>query len=117
MRAVLQRVAQARVAVGERSIGQIGAGLLILLGVGKDDSEANADALADKIKHLRIFEDEQGKMNRSVGDVGGECSLSRNLLCTAIAARATGHHSPTRHRRPRPNGYIYISLNGCATAV
>jgi D-tyrosyl-tRNA(Tyr) deacylase len=72
VRAVLQRVAQARVAVGERSIGQIGAGLLILLGVGKDDSEANADALAAKIKHLRIFEDEQGKMNRSVGDVGGE---------------------------------------------
>jgi D-tyrosyl-tRNA(Tyr) deacylase len=72
VRAVLQRVAQARVDVGERSIGQIGAGLLILLGVGKDDNQANADALADKIKHLRIFEDEQGKMNRSVGDVAGE---------------------------------------------
>jgi D-aminoacyl-tRNA deacylase len=72
VRAVLQRVAQARVDVGERSIGQIGAGLLILLGVGKDDNQANADALADKIKHLRIFEDEQGKMNCSVGDVGGE---------------------------------------------
>ena len=72
MRAVLQRVAQARVDVGERSIGQIGAGLLILLGVGKDDNQANADTLADKIKHLRIFEDEQGKMNRSVDDVGGE---------------------------------------------
>ena len=72
MRAVLQRVAQARVDVGERSIGQIGAGLLILLGVGKDDNQANADALADKIKNLRIFEDQQGKMNRSVGDIGGE---------------------------------------------
>ena len=72
MRAVLQRVAQARVDVGERSIGQIGAGLLILLGVGKNDNQANADALADKVKNLRIFEDEQGKMNRSVGDVGGE---------------------------------------------
>jgi len=72
VRAVLQRVAQARVDVGERSIGQIGAGLLILLGVGKDDNQANADALADKIKNLRIFEDQQGKMNRSVGDIGGE---------------------------------------------
>jgi len=72
VRAVLQRVAQARVDVGERSIGQIGAGLLILLGVGKNDNQANADALADKVKNLRIFEDEQGKMNRSVGDVGGE---------------------------------------------
>jgi D-tyrosyl-tRNA(Tyr) deacylase len=72
VRAVLQRVAQARVDVGERSIGQIGAGLLILLGVGKKDSQANADALADKVKNLRIFEDQQGKMNRSVDDVGGE---------------------------------------------
>ncbi len=68
----MQRVAAGRVDVGDRSVGQIGAGLLILLGVGKDDNEANADALADKIKHLRIFEDEQGKMNRSVVDVGGE---------------------------------------------
>ena len=58
--------------VGERKVGAIGAGLLILLGVGKDDNEANADALADKIKRLRIFEDEQGKMNRSVSDIGGE---------------------------------------------
>ena len=72
MRAVLQRVEQARVDVGERSVGQIGAGLLILLGVGKGDNEANADALADKIKNLRIFEDQQGKMNRSVADIGGE---------------------------------------------
>ena len=68
----MQRVAAGRVDVGDRSVGQIGAGLLILLGVGKDDNETNADALADKIKHLRIFEDEQGKMNRSVVDVGGE---------------------------------------------
>jgi len=72
VRAVLQRVAAGRVDVGNRSVGQIGAGLLILLGVAKDDNEGNADALADKIKHLRIFEDEQGKMNRSVADVGGE---------------------------------------------
>jgi len=68
----MQRVVAGRVDVGDRIVGQIGAGLLILLGVGKDDNEANADALADKIKHLRIFEDEQGKMNRSVVDVGGE---------------------------------------------
>ena len=68
----MQRVAAGRVDVGDRIVGQIGPGLLILLGVGKDDNETNADALADKIKHLRIFEDEQGKMNRSVADVGGE---------------------------------------------
>ena len=76
MRAVIQRVAEARVYVGagghEQIVGQIGPGLLILLGVGKDDNEANASALADKIKNLRIFEDDQGKMNRSVSDIGGE---------------------------------------------
>jgi D-aminoacyl-tRNA deacylase len=72
VRAVIQRVAAGRVDVGDRSVGQIGAGMLILLGVRNGDNEANADALADKIKQLRIFEDEQGKMNRSVSDVGGE---------------------------------------------
>ena len=72
MRAVIQRVAEARAIVADRIIGQIGPGLLILLGVGRDDTEANAHTLADKIKNLRIFEDEQGKMNRSVSDIGGE---------------------------------------------
>ena len=72
MRAVIQRVSEARVTVGAEVVGQIGAGLCVLLGVGKQDQESNAAALADKIKDLRIFEDEQGKMNRSVADLGGE---------------------------------------------
>ena len=72
MRAVIQRVAEARVAVDEKTVGEIGPGLCILLGIGKDDTEASANALADKIKNLRIFEDGQGKMNRSVIDCGGE---------------------------------------------
>ena len=72
MRAVIQRVAEARVTVGGKLVGQIGPGLCILLGVGKDDSEAQANALADKITNLRIFADEQGKMNRSVLDIAGE---------------------------------------------
>ena len=72
MRAVVQRVAEARVSVGEETIGQIGFGLCILLGVGKRDTENQADALADKITNLRIFEDDQGKMNRSVCDCDGE---------------------------------------------
>ena len=71
MRAVVQRVAEAQVKVGGEIVGQIGPGLCILLGVGKQDDEKNADALADKISNLRIFEDDQGKMNRSVGDVSG----------------------------------------------
>ena len=72
MRAVIQRVAEARVTVGGKIVDQIGPGLYILLGVGKDDGEAQANALADKITNLRIFADEQGKMNRSVLDIAGE---------------------------------------------
>jgi D-tyrosyl-tRNA(Tyr) deacylase len=58
--------------VGHEIIGEIGAGLCIFLGVGKEDSEENAKSLADKIKNLRIFADDQGKMNRSITDIGGE---------------------------------------------
>ncbi len=72
MRALLQRVTHARVTVEGRIVGEIGPGLLILLGVGHDDSEAQVKALSDKIAHLRIFEDEQGKMNHSLLDIGGE---------------------------------------------
>ena len=71
MRAVIQRVAEARVFVDDQIVGQIGPGLCVLLGVGAADRETNADALADKIAKLRIFEDQQGKMNRSVLDSGG----------------------------------------------
>ena len=72
MRAVIQRVAEARAYVGDRIVGQIGPGLCVLLGVGTADGEINANALADKIAKLRIFEDSEGKMNRSVIDCGGE---------------------------------------------
>jgi D-tyrosyl-tRNA(Tyr) deacylase len=71
MRAVVQRVARARVTVEEWASGEIGHGLLVLLGVGKNDTEADALYLAEKIATLRIFEDSSGKMNRSVQDVGG----------------------------------------------
>jgi len=72
VRIVVQRVAEARVTVGQETVGQIGPGLCVFLGVGKEDTENQADMLADKIKNLRIFEDEQGKMNRSIVDTGGE---------------------------------------------
>jgi D-tyrosyl-tRNA(Tyr) deacylase len=71
MRAVVQRVTRAQVAVNGEITGQIGLGLLVLLGVGQDDSEADATYLAEKIAGLRVFEDEQGKMNRSARDAGG----------------------------------------------
>src|SRR5512146_2305081 len=71
MRAVVQRVRRAHVSVGEEVVGRINAGLLVLLGVAKSDTQADADYLAAKIVGLRIFEDEQGKMNLSLADKGG----------------------------------------------
>ena len=71
MRAVVQRVSRARVTVEQRVAGEIGTGLMILLGVGRDDSPEAAATMADKVANLRIFEDDQGKMNRSLLDVKG----------------------------------------------
>jgi D-aminoacyl-tRNA deacylase len=71
MRAVVQRVSRARVTVGRELSGEIGAGLMILLGVGREDTAATAIALAKKAADLRIFEDENEKMNRSLLDVKG----------------------------------------------
>ena len=71
MRAVIQRVSRAKVTVAGEVTGEIGMGLLVLLGVGQQDAESGADYLADKTAGLRIFEDDAGKMNRSVVDVGG----------------------------------------------
>ena len=71
MRAVLQRVSRAKVTVEGRVTGEIGAGLMILLGVGREDTSAVAATMAEKCANLRIFEDEQGKMNRSLLDVKG----------------------------------------------
>jgi D-tyrosyl-tRNA(Tyr) deacylase len=71
MRAVVQRVTRGRVSVAGRQVAEIGLGLVILLGVGPADGEAQAQYLAEKIANLRIFEDEQGKINRSLLEVGG----------------------------------------------
>ncbi len=71
MRAVVQRVSRSQVAVNGEITGQIGLGLLVLLGVGRDDTEADATYLVEKTAGLRVFEDDQGKMNRCVNDVGG----------------------------------------------
>jgi D-tyrosyl-tRNA(Tyr) deacylase len=72
MRSVVQRVDRVRVCVGDKRISEIEKGLLVLLGIEKGDQEADADYLADKIMNLRIFEDEQGKMNLSLLDIHGE---------------------------------------------
>lgn len=72
MRAVVQRTAWSRVAVNGKEIASVGPGLTVLLGVGKDDAELDAVYVAEKVANLRIFEDEAGKMNRSLLDVGGQ---------------------------------------------
>jgi len=71
MRAVVQRVSRAKVTVGNEVTGEIATGLLVLLGVGQNDGEAEAEYLAEKVVGLRIFEDDAEKMNRNLQDVGG----------------------------------------------
>ena len=71
MRAVLQRVTRARVLVEQGVAGEIGPGLVVLIAVGREDTAATASSMAEKIANLRIFGDEQGKMNRSLLDAGG----------------------------------------------
>ena len=71
MRAVVQRVSRARVDVDDRTVGEIGAGLCVLLGVEREDGESDLAYVLEKTVNLRIFEDDEGKMNRSLLDVGG----------------------------------------------
>ena len=81
MRVVAQRVSRAQVTVESRTVGAIEAGLMILLGVGREDTGAVAVSMAEKVAHLRIFEDEQGKMNKSLLDVkGGALVVSQFTL-------------------------------------
>ncbi len=81
MRVVVQRVSRAKVTVEGKTTGEIGAGLMVLLGVGKEDNSATAAAMAEKVANLRIFEDEHGKMNLSMLDVkGGALVVSQFTL-------------------------------------
>jgi D-tyrosyl-tRNA(Tyr) deacylase len=79
MRAVVQRVEHASVLVDGETVAVIASGLLVLLGVGQDDDAARADRMADKVLAVRIFEDDDGKMNRSVRDVDGEVLCVSNF--------------------------------------
>lgn len=89
MRAVVQRVSEARVEVEGRVTGAIGVGLLVLLGVAKGDSEDDAAYLADKVRNLRVFEDDAGKMNRSLSDVNGSLLIISQF--TLLADTRRGH--------------------------
>ena len=91
MRAVIQRVKSSRVKVNNEMVGQIGPGLLVLLGVKAGDGEKEVDYLVDKVVNLRIFSDDEGKMNRSLLDVGGE------LL---VVSQFTLYGDSSKGRRP-----------------
>lgn len=91
MRAVVQRVSRASVIVGERVVGDIGPGLLVLLGVSRRDTQADVEYLAEKIVGLRIFEDADGKMNQSVVETGG---------AVLVVSQFTLYGDVRRGRRP-----------------
>ena len=99
MRAVLQRVSHARVLVEGRVTGEIAAGLVILLGVGQGDTTEAAAYLAEKTAHLRIFDDDQGKMNRSLLDVGGAALVVSQFT---LYGNARGQRRPSFIRAAPP---------------
>lgn len=87
MRALVQRVSEARVSVADRETGRIDAGLLILVCAMVGDDSARADALAAKVAKLRIFRDEEGKMNRSLADTGGAALVVSQFTLAADTSR------------------------------
>lgn len=111
MRVVVQRCKEAQVTVNGEITGRIGQGLMVLVGVTHEDTEKDAQYLADKVAGLRIFEDGEGKMNYSVTDVGGGFCPSRSLRSTAIAAKAN-----VRILWLRPNPIGRLSCTNVLTA-
>ena len=99
MRALLQRVAWAKVTVGGETVGEIGPGLLVLLGVTHSDGKAEARKLAQKIVKLRIFNDDAGKMNLSVRDLGGAALVVSQFT---LYADTSGGNRPSYVRAARP---------------
>jgi D-tyrosyl-tRNA(Tyr) deacylase len=99
MRAVLQRVSHASVKVDQRVTGEIGPGLMILLGVGTSDSTETAASMAEKVAQLRIFEDDDGKMNRSLLDVKGSALVVSQFT---LYGDARGQRRPSYMAAARP---------------
>ena len=87
VKAVVQRVSEARVRVRGEKVGEVGPGLCVLLGVARDDTPANAQRLAEKVARLRIFEDDEGRFDRSLLDVGGEALVVSQFTLLADMAK------------------------------
>lgn len=110
MKAVVQRVRQAHVTVAGEVVGRIRAGLLVLLGVGRDDDEAAAEALARRLVRLRIFDDADGRMNRSLQDVGGEMLVVSQFTLwgdtTSGRRPSWGRAAPGEHAEPLYRAFV-----------
>lgn len=120
MRAVVQRVSRAGVTVDDEQIAGIGVGLLVLLGIDAADNQAQADYLVEKISGLRIFEDDAGKMNLSLQDVGGELLVVSQftLLADCRSGRRPGFSQAARPELAEPLcGYFVAQLRRLGIAV
>jgi len=120
MKAVLQRVARASVRVGEETVGEIGPGVCVLLGVARSDGEDEAARLAGKIARLRVFEDENGRFDRSLLDVGGEALVVSQFTLLADTTRQKGTRPDFSQAAPREQAEpLYEAFCGelCALGV
>lgn len=111
MRAVVQRVKESSVTVGDDMVARIGPGLLVLLGVAKGDTHKDASYLADKISHLRIFEDAQGKMNRSLLETGGSMLVVSQFTLLGDCRKGR-RPSFIQAARPEDADHLYESFAG-----
>jgi len=111
MRAVVQRVSQASVSVDGKTTESISKGLVVLLGIRTSDGEKEAQWLADKIVNLRIFEDDDGKMNRSLADIGAEMLIVSLFTLYGDCRKGDGPATRMPHRRVLPNHCMENSLN------
>lgn len=110
MRALLQRVSQARVEVGGKVVGAIGRGFVVLLGVAQEDGPAEAHWLAQKVAGLRLFEDGEGKMNLSLGEVGGSVLVVSQFTLYGDASRGRrpsfSHAAPPEQAEPLVEAFV-----------
>jgi D-aminoacyl-tRNA deacylase len=113
LRAVVQRVSEARVTVAGDPVAEIGPGLVVLVGVARGDTEEAAERLAGKVAHLRIFEDEAGKFDRSLLDVGGEALVVSQFTLIADSRRQKGTR-PDFSKAARPEAAEPLYERFCA---